>query len=95
VMWSAKLVMLDEPTAALGVAQTKQVLELIHRLKQQGHAVIVISHNLGDVFEVADRVVVLFLGRNGGDFVAKDSNREEVVAAITGLKQQAQAPAAT
>jgi D-xylose transport system ATP-binding protein len=93
VMWSAKLVMLDEPTAALGVAQTKQVLELIRRLKEQGHAVIVISHNLGDVFEVADRIVVLFLGRNGGDFVAKDTTREDVVAAITGLKKSAETPA--
>jgi D-xylose transport system ATP-binding protein len=94
VMWSAKLVMLDEPTAALGVAQTKQVLDLIHRLKQQGHAVIVISHNLVDVFEVADRVVVLYLGRNGGDFMTKDTSREEVVAAITGLNRKAQAEAA-
>jgi D-xylose transport system ATP-binding protein len=84
VMWSAKLVMLDEPTAALGVAQTRQVLDLILRLKEQGHAVIVISHNLADVFEVADRVAVLFLGRNGGDFEVKTSTREEVVAAITG-----------
>jgi len=94
VMWSAKLVMLDEPTAALGVAQTKQVLDLILRLKEQGHAVIVISHNLADVFEVADRVVVLYLGRNGGDFRTKDTSREEVVAAITGLNRKAQAEAA-
>ena len=94
VMWSAKLVMLDEPTAALGVAQTKQVLDLIRRLKEQGHAVIVISHNLADVFEVADRVVVLYLGRNGGDFMTKDTSREEVVAAITGLNRKAQAEAA-
>ncbi|HXA43646.1 MAG TPA: ATP-binding cassette domain-containing protein [Candidatus Solibacter sp.] len=84
VMWSAKVVILDEPTAALGVAQTKQVLDLILRLKQQGHAVIVISHNLGDVFEVADRIVVLRLGRNAGDFEAKDVDRDDVVAAITG-----------
>lgn len=93
VMWSAKLVMLDEPTAALGVAQTRQVLDLILRLKEQDHAVIVISHNLGEVFEVTDRVVVLYLGRNGGDFVTKNSSREEVVAAITGLKQPAEAAA--
>jgi len=84
VMWDAKLVMLDEPTAALGVAQTRQVLDLILRLKQQGHAVIVISHNLSDVFEVADRVVVLFLGRNGGEFEVKNTTRADVVAAITG-----------
>jgi len=87
VMWSAKVVMLDEPTAALGLAQTKQVLDLILRLKQQGHAVIVISHNLTDVFQVADRVVVLFLGRNNGDFDLKTSSREDVVAAITGAEK--------
>jgi D-xylose transport system ATP-binding protein len=79
-----KLVMLDEPTAALGVAQTRQVLDLIANLKRQGLAVIVISHNLVDVFEVADRIVVLFLGRNAGDFIREDTTREEVVGAITG-----------
>jgi D-xylose transport system ATP-binding protein len=86
VMWSAKVVMLDEPTAALGLAQTKQVLDLIRRLKDQGHAVIVISHNLTDIFEVADRVVVLFLGRNNGDFDLRSASREDVVAAITGAE---------
>jgi D-xylose transport system ATP-binding protein len=86
VMWSAKVVMLDEPTAALGVAQTKQVLELILRLKQQGHAVLVISHNLADVFEVADRILVLRLGRNAGDFDASETSRGEVIAAITGAE---------
>jgi D-xylose transport system ATP-binding protein len=79
-----KLVMLDEPTAALGVAQTRQVLDLIHELKRRGLAVIVISHNLTDVFEVADRIVVLFLGRNAGEYVTKETTREEVVLAITG-----------
>jgi ABC-type sugar transport system ATPase subunit len=63
VMWNSKLVMLDEPTAALGVAQTKMVLDLIRRLKDHGLAVMVISHNLNDVFEVADRIAVLRLGR--------------------------------
>lgn len=86
-MWSAKVVMLDEPTAALGLAQTKQVLDLVLRLKDQGHAVIMISHNLTDVFQVADRVVVLFLGRNNGDFDLKTSSREDVVAAITGAEK--------
>jgi D-xylose transport system ATP-binding protein len=86
VMWDAKLVILDEPTAALGVAQTKQVLELILRLKQQGLAVIVISHNLADVFEVCDRIFVLRLGRNGGEFVVQDATREQIVAAITGAE---------
>jgi D-xylose transport system ATP-binding protein len=79
-----KLVMLDEPTAALGVAQTRQVLDLIHELKRRGHAVIVISHNLTDIFEVADRIVVLYLGRNTGEYVTKETTREEVVLAITG-----------
>jgi D-xylose transport system ATP-binding protein len=97
VMWSAKVVMLDEPTAALGLAQTKQVLDLILRLKDQGHAVIVISHNLTDVFQVADRVVVLFLGRNNGDFDLGSASREDVVAAITGAEkgEVVAAPAAT
>ena len=63
VMWNSKLVLLDEPTAALGVAQTKMVLDLVRRLKDHGLAVMVISHNLNDVFEVADRVAVLHLGR--------------------------------
>ena len=63
VMWNSKLVMLDEPTAALGVAQTKMVLDLVRRLNDHGLAVMVISHNLNDVFEVADRIAVLHLGR--------------------------------
>jgi D-xylose transport system ATP-binding protein len=79
-----KLVMLDEPTAALGVRQTAQVLELIKRLREQGHAVLVISHNLADVFEVADRVFVLRLGKPAGDYLVERTTREEIVAAITG-----------
>jgi D-xylose transport system ATP-binding protein len=79
-----RLVILDEPTAALGVAQTAQVLELVKRLRDNGHAVILISHNLADVFEVADRIVVLRLGRNGGEYSGDPSNTNEVVAAITG-----------
>jgi D-xylose transport system ATP-binding protein len=79
-----KLVMLDEPTAALGVRQTAQVLALIKRLKEQGHAVLVISHNLADVFEVADRIFVLRLGKQAGDFPADETNQDQVVAAITG-----------
>ena len=63
VMWNSRLVILDEPTAALGVAQTRQVLELVKRLAQQGLAVVIISHNLHDIFEVADRITVLRLGR--------------------------------
>jgi D-xylose transport system ATP-binding protein len=79
-----KLVLLDEPTAALGVQQTAQVLELIKRLRARGLAVVVISHNLADVFEVADRIFVLRLGRPGGNFDARKASQEEVVAAITG-----------
>ena len=63
VMWNSKLVIMDEPTAALGVAQTRQVLDLIRRLRDRGLAVMVISHNLNDVFEVADRIAVMYLGR--------------------------------
>jgi len=79
-----KLVLLDEPTAALGVAQTRQVLDLVHELKRRELAVVVISHNLTDVFEVADRIVVLYLGANAGDYRTKETTREEVVGAITG-----------
>ena len=83
---NAKLVLLDEPTAALGVAQTRQVLNLIRRLKEQGLAVVVISHNLADVFEVVDRVVVMRLGRRAATFVVKEATPEQVVAAITGAE---------
>src|SRR3954454_14820327 len=79
-----KLVLLDEPTAALGVAQTAQVLGLIKRLKERGLGVIVISHNLADVFEVTDRVVVLRLGKNSATFDAATASQEDVVSAITG-----------
>jgi len=79
-----KVVILDEPTAALGVAQTAQVLELIERLKDRGLAVILISHNLADVNAVADRIVVLRLGRNAGEYRVGEATQEQVVAAITG-----------
>jgi D-xylose transport system ATP-binding protein len=79
-----KVVLLDEPTAALGVAQTAQVLSLIKRLKERDLGVVVISHNLADVFEVADRIFVLRLGRAGGDFDAHQTTEEHVVSAITG-----------
>ena len=78
-----KLVMLDEPTAALGVRQTAQVLELIKRLRERGYGVVVISHNLADVFEVADRIYVLRLGTEAGNFKAGETNQDEVVRAIT------------
>jgi D-xylose transport system ATP-binding protein len=81
-----KMVVLDEPTAALGVAQTAQVLDLIHTLREQGLAVVVISHNLADVFAVADTIVVLRLGRQVGVLNAKETNSDEVVATITGAR---------
>jgi len=80
-----RVVLLDEPTAALGVPQTKQVLELIGRLRERGLGVVVISHNLANVFEVADRIVVLRLGRATGDFKAEETTEEHVVSAITGI----------
>ena len=83
VMWNSKLVILDEPTAALGVAQTRQVLDLVKRLAEKGLAVVLISHNMHDVFEVADRITVLRLGRNVGVLTAKDTSQQEVVHAIT------------
>jgi D-xylose transport system ATP-binding protein len=86
ILRNAKVVLLDEPTAALGVAQTRQVLNLIHRLREQGLAVIVISHNLADVFEVVDRVIVLRLGRRVATFNIKSSTEEQIVAAITGAQ---------
>jgi D-xylose transport system ATP-binding protein len=79
-----KLVMLDEPTAALGVRQTAQVLALVKRLRERGYGVVVISHNLADVFEVADRIYVLRLGQKAGDFKAGEASQDQVVAAITG-----------
>jgi D-xylose transport system ATP-binding protein len=79
-----KVVILDEPTAALGIIQTAQILKLIERLRDRGLGVIVISHNLADVFQVSDRVAVLRLGRLASTYVTDDSTREQVVAAITG-----------
>ncbi|MET0692408.1 MAG: ATP-binding cassette domain-containing protein [Propionibacteriaceae bacterium] len=87
------MVVLDEPTAALGVAQTAQVLDLIRRLRDQGLAVVVISHNLADVFAIADVIVVLWLGRQVAVLDAKRTNSEEVVAAITGANVGDRLPA--
>ena len=83
VMWNSKLVILDEPTAALGVAQTEQVLELVRRLAEQGLAVVLISHNLHDIFETATRITVLRLGRNVGIYERATTTQQEVVQAIT------------
>jgi D-xylose transport system ATP-binding protein len=83
VMWNSRLVILDEPTAALGVAQTQQVLDLVKRLAEQGLAVVLISHNLHDIFEVADRITVLRLGRNVALYERGGTTQQEVVEAIT------------
>jgi D-xylose transport system ATP-binding protein len=81
-----KVVMLDEPTAALGVPQTKQVLALIKRLRERELGVIVVSHNLANVFEVCDRIFVLRLGSKAGDFNVADTTEEQIVGAITGAE---------
>lgn len=86
LLTNPKIVMLDEPTAALGVAQTAEVLNLIDRLRARGLGVIIISHNMEDVRAVADRIVVLRLGKNGGVFTPESSN-QELVAAITGASE--------
>jgi len=101
VMWNSKLVVLDEPTAALGVAQTEQVLALVRRLAEQGLAVVIISHNLHDIFETAHRITVLRLGRNVGVYERDKTTQEQVVHAITagvptkvaGIASTAAAPA--
>ncbi|HXJ26470.1 MAG TPA: ATP-binding cassette domain-containing protein [Streptosporangiaceae bacterium] len=83
VMWNSKVVLLDEPTAALGVVQTRVVLDLVKRLRDRGLAVMVISHNLNDVFEVADRIAVLYLGRMVAEGPAADFDRQSVVEYMT------------
>jgi D-xylose transport system ATP-binding protein len=83
VMWNSRLVILDEPTAALGVAQTRQVLDLVRKLADKGLGVIIISHNMFDVFEVANRITVLRLGQNVGMFNRADVDQRDIVYAIT------------
>lgn len=82
-MWNSKVVILDEPTAALGAAQTRQVLELVKTLARKGLAVILISHNLHEVFEVADRITVLRLGQKVNEFWVAQTNQQEIIQAIT------------
>lgn len=84
VMWNSRVVLLDEPTAALGVEQTRQVKDLIRRLRERGLGVVVISHNLADVFDISDRIIVLRLGQRVATFNTQDTTPEKVVAAITG-----------
>ena len=86
VMRNSRLVILDEPTAALGVAQTRQVLDLVRRLADKGLAVVIISHNLHDIFEVADRITVLRLGQCVNVYKTAETNQQEVVHAITAGK---------
>jgi D-xylose transport system ATP-binding protein len=83
VQWNSKLVILDEPTAALGVAQTEQVLALVRRLGEQGLAVVIISHNLHDIYETADRITVLRLGRTVGIYDRRTTSQQAIVEAIT------------
>jgi D-xylose transport system ATP-binding protein len=83
VMWNSRVLILDEPTAALGVAQTRQVLDLVRRLADRELGVVIISHNLHDVFEVADRITVLRLGRNVVVYEREKTTQQEVVQAIT------------
>jgi D-xylose transport system ATP-binding protein len=83
VMWKGQVLFLDEPTAALGVAQTQQVLDLVKRLAEQNLAVVLVSHNLVDIFEVADRITVLRLGRTVGVYEKEKTTEQEIVQAIT------------
>lgn len=83
VLWNSKLVILDEPTAALGVAQTAQVLELVRRLADNGLAVVLISHNMNDVFAVSDRIAALYLGQTVAQVKSPDVTHAQVVELIT------------
>jgi D-xylose transport system ATP-binding protein len=83
VLWESKVVLLDEPTAALGVAQTRQVLDLVRRLAEQGLGVVLISHNMADVFEVADRIATLYLGRMVAEVPTREVTHGQVVELIT------------
>jgi D-xylose transport system ATP-binding protein len=83
VLWNSRVVLLDEPTAALGVAQTRQVLDLVRRLADQGLGVVLNSHNMNDVFEVSDRITALFLGRVAADLKTSETNNSQIVELIT------------
>jgi D-xylose transport system ATP-binding protein len=85
-MWNSKVVFLDEPTAALGVAQTRQVLDLIRRLREQGLGIVVITHNIEMVFEIADRITILRLGRRVATFNQEETTPQEVVSVILGAQ---------
>ena len=87
VLWGSKVVLLDEPTAALGVEQTAMVLRLIRQLRDRGLAVVIISHNIANVFQVSDRICVLRLGRGAGTFRTSEVRHNDIVASITGGSQ--------
>ncbi|MEO6996848.1 MAG: ATP-binding cassette domain-containing protein [Terracoccus sp.] len=89
LLGAPKIIILDEPTAALGVAQTAEVLNLVERLRENGHGVVMISHNMADVLAVADTVAVLRLGRNNGFFTVGEVSIEDIIAAITGATDNA------
>jgi simple sugar transport system ATP-binding protein len=84
IAWASKVVFLDEPTAALGVVQTRNVLDSIKRVRDRGIAVVLISHSMPEVLEIADRIQVLRLGRRVATYPAKDTNVEQLVGAMTG-----------
>jgi D-xylose transport system ATP-binding protein len=88
VLWNSKVVVLDEPTAALGVAQTEQVLNLVRRLADKGLAVVLISHNLNDIFEVADNIAALYLGKMAAQVKKNDVTKNEVIELITTGKSE-------
>ncbi len=90
VYWQAKVLIMDEPTAALGVPEQREVIDLIHRLKDQGVGIIFISHNLGDIFKVSDRIVVLERGRKAGERLISETDADEVVKLMMGADGQGQ-----
>lgn len=90
VLWASRVVIMDEPTAALGVVQTRAVLELIRRVRESGRALILISHNIPEVLEVADRIEVMRQGRRVGRFIAADTTMQDIVASMTGALVQEQ-----
>ncbi len=91
VNWASRIVFMDEPTAALGVVQTRQVLDLIRRVRDSGRSVLLISHNMPEVFEVADRIEVLRLGQRVASLRAGQTSMEEVVGAMTGALHNSEA----
>ncbi|MYW00921.1 ATP-binding cassette domain-containing protein [Streptomyces sp. SID3343] len=94
VLWNSKVVVLDEPTAALGVSQTAQVLELVRRLADNGLAVVLISHNMNDVFAVADRIAVLYLGRTAAQVRTSEITHSQIVELITSGQTESLGPGA-